>query len=299
MLEITLYDSNFPHQQYLTPYIDSNKIIWKRDQVRRKINVYTDNFIKQNYCDIPQDGNKNVCLLLEPYTNPAWTDIYDYIVNDFEKFDLIITHNLDKLGDLIQSRSDKFYYSTKCITTSWLSMDMIKPYKKTKLISMLFSYKNFSEGHRIRHIIYEKYKDDSEISFYGTGVPGFSGEFRECFGSYKYTIVCENTLQKGFNSEKINDAFLTMCIPIYWGSKIHDSNYKTDSIFYFAPENINTINFNFDESIILLDNIITYIKNNDPYYSLIDNIEHNFNYTYNNLQSENNLYKILIEKQII
>ena len=40
MIEITLTDSNFPHQEYLTPYMKSDKIIWKRDGIRRKINVY-------------------------------------------------------------------------------------------------------------------------------------------------------------------------------------------------------------------------------------------------------------------
>ena len=69
MIEITLTDSNFPHQEYLTPYMKSDKIIWKRDGIRRKINVYTDNLIKTTHVDVPQDGNFNVCVLLEPLTN--------------------------------------------------------------------------------------------------------------------------------------------------------------------------------------------------------------------------------------
>lgn len=299
MIDITLIDSNFPHQKYLTPYIESNKIVWKRDGIRRKVNVYTDNFIKKTHCDIPQDGNKNVCLLLEPYTNPPWTDIYDYIQTDFEKFDLIITHNTDKLQHLISSRPDKFYYSTKCITTSWLSPDMIKLHNKTKLISMPFSYKNFSEGHKIRHIIYNKYKNDNIIDFYGTGISGYSGEFGECFQEYKYTIVCENTLQSGYNSEKINDAFLTGCIPLYWGHRITDHNYNTNSVFYFSPKNINTVNFNFDLSLELLHNLILKIINEDPYDVLYSAVKQNFDYAYQYIQSENNLYQILIEKNII
>ena len=83
MIEITLFDSNFPHQNFLTPYMDSTRIRWKRDGIRRKINVYTDNFIKSQVIDIPKDENKNICLLLEPYTNPPWTDIYDYIRTDY------------------------------------------------------------------------------------------------------------------------------------------------------------------------------------------------------------------------
>ena len=101
MLEVTLTDSNFPHQTHLTPFMESKKLKWMRDEKRRKINFYTDNFIKKEVIQIPQDGNLNILVMLEPFTNPAWTDIYDYIRTDFEKFDLIITHNLMKLGDLI------------------------------------------------------------------------------------------------------------------------------------------------------------------------------------------------------
>jgi len=298
MIEITLTDSNFGHQEYLTPFIKSNKIIWKRDGVRRKLNVYTDNFIKKTHVEIPNDGNKNICVLLEPLTNPAWTDIYDYIQTDFEKFDLIITHNLDKLGDLIQNRPDKFYYSTKCITTSWLSKDMFGLQKKSKKISMPFSHKNFSEGHRIRHIIFEKYKDSGLIDFFGDGDPNFIGKFRNCFVDYKYTIVCENTLQQGFNSEKFNDALLTGCIPIHWGPKVVDGNYDLKSIFNFAP-NTNCVNFEFDESIENLDKIINYLLINDPYDTLIESVKTNYDYTLKMSQTENNIFEILKERNMI
>ena len=298
MIEITLIDSNFPHQEYLTPYLRSKKIVWKRDNVRRKINVYTDNFIKKQIIDIPNDGNYNVCVLLEPLTNPPWTDIYDYIRTDYEKFDLIITHNLFKLGDLIQERSDKFYYSTKCITTSWIEEKQIGLHKKNKMISMPSSYKNFSEGHRIRHVIYEKYKKTDIIDFYGSGIEGYQGDFRECFIDYKYSICCENTLQKGFNSEKFNDCLLTGTIPIYWGSEIIDTKINKTSIFSFSPSK-EKVDFNFEESIKKLDNVITYLLKEDPYNSLSDFIKQNYDYTINTLQSEDNIFSVLQERKLI
>jgi len=298
MIEVTLTDSNFPHQEYLTPFLKSDKIIWKRDGVRRKINVFTDNFIKKTHVEVPQDGNYNICILLEPYTNPPWTDIYDYIQTDFEKFDLIITHNLDKLGFLIKSRPDKFVYSTKCITTSWLSDEMIRMNNKTKNISMPFSYKNFSEGHRIRHIIFEKYKDTSLIDFFGDGSPDFRGEFRNCFVDYKYVIVCENTLQPGFNSEKFNDALLTGCIPIYWGAKVVDTNYRQDSIFYFSP-NKNVINFEFEESLNSLEEIINFVNTNDPYDTLLNSVKSNYEYALTKYQTENNIFDIFLQMNMV
>jgi hypothetical protein len=298
MIEITLFDSNFPHQNFLTPYMDSTRIRWKRDGIRRKINVYTDNFIKSQVIDIPKDENKNICLLLEPYTNPPWTDIYDYIRTDYEKFDLIITHNHDQLGDLILQYPDKFHYNTKCITTSWLSEEMMGLHPKTKMISMPFSFKNHSEGHRIRHMIYQKYKENNVIDFFGSGIENYSGEFRECFMDYKYVIICENTLQKGFNSEKFNDAILTGCIPIYWGSRPLDSNIDSKSIFLFSPDKTK-IDFDFDESLKNLEKIIDYVYKEDPYNSLIQSIENNFHYLLPQKQSEDNIFDILQDKGFI
>ena len=298
MIEITLTDSNFGHQEYLTPHIKSEKIAWKRDGIRRKINVYTDNFIKTTHVDIPQDGNYNVCILLEPLTNPVWTDIYDYIQTDFEKFDLIITHNLGKLGHLIESRPDKFIYSTKCCTTSFLPKETFGIHNKTKKISMAFSSKNFAEGHRLRHEIYEKYKDTGLIDFYGGGVGEYQLDLRNCFTDYKYVIVCENTLQKTCQTEKLNDALLNGCIPIYWGPEIIDENYDTKSIFRFSPD-VEFVNFDFEESLQKLENILDDIIQNDPYNGLTQSIEHNYKYTLKTCQSEDNIYEILSQRNMI
>jgi len=298
MIDITLTDNNFPHQEYLTPYIKSEKIRWVRDGKRRKVNVYTDNYIKRGVLEIPQDGNSNVLVMLEPLTNPQWTDMYEYIKTDFEKFDLIITHNLQVLGDLIKSRGDKFYYSTKCLTTSWLDKSMINLYDKTKMISMPFSWKTGSEGHSLRHEIYNKYKDTGLIDFYGTGVPGFEGEFRDCFFDYKYTIVIENTLQRGFNSEKLNDAFLTGCVPIYWGSDILDKNYNQISLYRFNP-NVDSINWNMEKSLENLDTIINKLIKDDPYNEMLNSIINNYNYTLTCLNSEDNIFNILKERSIV
>lgn len=299
MIELTLTDSNFGHQECLDPFINSQQVVWKRDGVRRKVNVFTDNFIKQTHVDVPQDGNKNVCVLLEPFTNPAWTDIYDYIRTDFEKFDLIVTHNKEKLSDLLESRPDKFHYSTQCITRTWLEQKHIGLHSKSKNISMPVSSKNFSEGHRIRHVIYDKYKDSGLIDFYGDGIPNFTGDFRQCFIDYKYVIIAENCLQKGFHSEKLNDALLTGCIPIYWGPNVEDNHYDKSIILNFAPDKPK-VDFEFDESLDNLQAVLDSLAaNNYPYHEHMSAIRKNHEYTLSNLIPEDNLYRILKGKNFL
>lgn len=299
MIELTLTDSNFGHQQGLDPFINSQEVVWRRDGIRRKVNVFTDNFIKQTHVDVPQDENFNVCILLEPYTNPPWTDIYDYIRTDFEKFDLIITHNKEKLSDLLELRPDKFHYSTQCITRTWLEQKHINLHPKSRNISMPVNFKNFSEGHRIRHVIYEKYKDSGIIDFFGEGIPDFKGDFRQCFIDYKYTIIAENCLQKGFHSEKLNDAILTGCIPIYWGTNIEDLNYDKSSILPFAP-NKPKVDFEFDESLNNLEEVLKILtETNYPYDTLLSSIKKNYDYTLSNLIPEDNVLRILKNRNML
>jgi hypothetical protein len=299
MLEITLHDSNFSHQEYVSPYLESNKVTWKRDNIRRKINVYTDNFIKKSIINIPNDGNKNICLLLEPLTNPPWTDVYDYIRTDFEKFDLIITHNLYSLKDLIDSQPYKFMYSSLCCSATWLRSEDINIPVKNKNISMLFSDKNFSEGHQIRHHIYNKYKDTKTIDFFGVGAGAPLINKIDAIKDYKYSISCENSLQEGYNSEKLNDLLLTGTIPIYWGAKTSNTEHDLDGIFYFSPQGINSVNFDFAESLKKLDKIIENITEYDPYYKLTDGINNNYIYANKIKQSENTLYSILESRNYI
>ncbi len=296
-VDITIFDSNFPHQKYLTPHVVSSKINWVRDGVRRKINVYTDNFIKKEVIDVPKDGNLNICVLLEPYTNPAWTDVYDYIQTDFEKFDLIITHNLSKLGDLIKTRADKFYYSNKCHTTTFLEPKDIGIIEKKGFISHVFSDKTMAEGHKLRHLIHTKYKDSGIMDFFGSGTGNPNGDLRN-YGlvNYKYSICCENTLQYGYNSEKLNDCFLTGTIPIYWGNHIFNNPYDRDGMFFFSPLYTEVVDFDFNESLQSLEDVLKYILENDPYDQLMESIKHNFYLTLENFQTEDNIYDIIKEK---
>jgi hypothetical protein len=77
-----------------------------------------------------------------------------------------------------------------------------------------------------------------------------------------------------------------------------DKNYDEKSVFYFSP-NVNKVDFNFDESLSNLDNIIQSILLNDNYDSLYESIKQNYEYTLSKLNSEDNLFDILKEKNFI
>jgi hypothetical protein len=166
------------------------------------------------------------------------------------------------------------------------------------MVSMPFSHKNFTEGHTLRHVIYEKYKHSGMIDFYGSGVPNNTLDFNDCFKDYKYTIAIENCLQAGYNSEKLYDAFLTGCIPLYWGSKLENKNFDLSSLFYFSPDK-EKVDFNFDESLNNFESILKLIYNTDPYYNLTSSILNNYKYMVDNKQTEDNLFNVLNRRLLI
>ena len=54
--------------------------------------------------------------------------------------------------------------------------------------------------------------------------------------SYAYTVVLENAQEKNYWTEKISDAYLSWCIPIYWGCpNIGD---------FFEPQSYRKISLN-------------------------------------------------------
>lgn len=331
-VNVTFWDSTMC-SEWLAPCLPPSDYILKmRDGIRRPINVYTDNFIKSELVDIPVDGNKNVCILLEPYCTPPWTDVYDYIQTDFEKFDLVITHNKDKLGHLLEERPDKFYYSSKCAYTTWLDEANIKLHPKSKMISCPFSWKHYCLGHRLRHAVYNSLNDTGLVDFYGSGAmwnknQTITGrehhphedpcggvltlgseesqrdtlcEFRTAYYDYKYVIIIENAYeQTGFNSEKLYDCFLSGCVPIYCGSKIFDDNINMDGIVEFNMRGVELPDPDcpveeFHQRVLCnkLKDIVDFLNKEDPYEKMLPAIEHNFNYAKTFMRGEDSWYRI-------
>lgn len=72
---------------------------------------------------------------------------------------------------------------------------------------------------------------------------------------YKFCIACENSIEPGYTTEKILDAYKSNCIPIYYGSDT-----ITDD---FNPETFINVH-NFDNK----DDLIEYLKKVDTYDSL-------------------------------
>jgi len=93
------------------------------------------------------------------------------------------------------------------------------PPEKNRLISVICSKQDLTENHRMRVRFVEQLKNHfgEAIDWYGNGVDSVPEKW-DALAPYRYTIVLENQSRFNVLTEKIGDAFLAHCYPIYWGA---------------------------------------------------------------------------------
>ena len=130
-------------------------------------------------------------------------------------------------------------------------LNSIKELKKTKLLSAIISSNSFLPDYKNRLIFrdkIEKYFGD-RIDIFGYE-KNFLNDKWDGLAPYKYSIVLENSAHNDYWTEKLSDAFLSLCYPIYYGCpNIHR---------YFDKTALTTIDIKKEEQAIkIIENIIS------------------------------------------
>ena len=187
------------------------------------------------------------------------------------KFDYILTHEKTLL---------ELDYNTKFIPFGccWIPEEEQKVYDKTKNISVISSNKTFTDGHRLRHEVIQKFGDKMDV--YGRGYNPI--EFKiGGLKDYRFSVVIENCKRDYWFTEKLIDCFATGTIPIYWGCPSIGDFFNTDGMLIF-------------DSIDELENILNNC-NEDLYNSKLDAVIENFNKSENFLLPDEHVYKFIKE----
>lgn len=257
---IKIIDQAFGHELYCGHKIGKNEsknIIWDRSRQINKndIVLFTDSCL--SFVDNIKVPCKKIAWLIEP---PAVQSTnYSYIQDNWNKFDLILTHQEELL-----SISEKFK-----ISPMWYSMvfpDRQKIYTKDKLLSIIASNKKDTTGQKLRHDVIKAIRNKIDIDLFG-GLTSHGGynpieDKSEGLGPYMFSLVIENAKSPHYFSEKIVDCLLCGTIPIYWGA---------DQIGeYFNKEGFITFN-----TIEDLENILP-ILNQETYNNMLPFVKENF-----------------------
>lgn len=95
----------------------------------------------------------------------------------------------------------------------WRQLDL----SKTKACSLIASAKRTQEGHALRHAMadYAKAKG-MDVDVMGGGYQPFEHK-ADGLAPYRFSLVIENVREVNYFTEKLIDAVLCKCVPIYWG----------------------------------------------------------------------------------
>jgi len=248
-MKIKFIDENLVGQPGLSRYMDP-KLNWKKNLSSYDICIYTD---KLCFGDLDIDKNNYAWIIEPPIING---ENYINIVKQHKKFSKVFSYYIN-----LDHQIDNFIYIPHGGT--WLRQEDIAIHIKDKIVSCIFSNKDWNGYHRMRHRIYERLKNDSTIDFFGTGCDKPIEYKITGLKNYMFSIVVENSIENDYFTEKLIDCFLTGTIPIYCGTKNVTKYFDEKGIIFFDGDE--------DLPDILL-------KINSEYYQQhIKNIQHNFN----------------------
>lgn len=263
--KLYLVDSNFPHTSFSSLGNSADFFEWDRENSENyDLVVITD---LGRVDEFP--NKKTYGWIMEP---PHFDSIqYDIAKKEFEKFEKIFTFD-KRLLDF----SDKFEFLP--IGGCWIPDEQKMIYEKSKIISMVVSFKKMTISHNFRHKIVQNV---SNVDILGNGYFPIENKI-DSLKDYMFSIVVENQKMDYFFSEKIIDCFVTGTIPIYYGCP---------SIFKFFDGN----------GILTFDNLpelLTILKKIDSnlYNTKINSIRKNFELAKNYVLAENHIYKKIKNK---
>jgi hypothetical protein len=232
--------------EYVGPYID-----WGG------ITVFTDECFDDQHLHIIDKVNSKIKLgwMHEPKPlHDIQQNRYKKLEENINKFDYILTYD----NELLTKYPNKTIYTVD--NAIWLDQKFNKIHPKNKLVSMIFSWKNWTEGHRLRHLIA---KNVEGVSLYGTGAGKEIQGKEEGLVDYKYSIVIENSNSPFYFTEKILDCLACGTIPIYWGCSNIGEFFNKKGIMQFSQ-------------IEDLEDIFTTLSEHNHYEKTLPYIEENF-----------------------
>ena len=145
--------------------------------------------------------------------------------------------------------------------------------QKNKLLSIVTSNKQESEGHKKRYEFCLKLKEyfGDAADLYGRGINEFEDKW-DVLAPYKYSVAIENYIEPDWITEKIGDCFLAHTFPFYYGAPnvlkyYREESFVTIDIDNFALssrkiEEVVADEFHYENSLqALLDSKTRYLNN--------------------------------------
>jgi hypothetical protein len=223
---VRIKNFSFSHADSSSGWNKPNYFQWQRDKL--PADEYT--FITDEYLKDYTNSNSIAFLVEPPSTNgPA----YEFVYQNSQKFKYILTF----CEDLIKVCKNALFYP---YGSTFLKKEEFALYLKHKNTSMLLSSKEYTDGHKFRHIC-KNFILNKGVDIYQSSKDVHFNKV-DTLKDYRYSIIVENGKYASYFSEKIIDCFVAGVIPIYHGCPTIDKFFNPDGIIKFnSPEELDII----------------------------------------------------------
>tara|TARA_R100000315_G_C5232124_1_gene143178 strand:+ start:516 stop:1487 length:972 start_codon:yes stop_codon:yes gene_type:complete len=270
------------------------------DGVELDVEIWIDAYIEQGLITPKRRGKKYAWICESRSIVPFLSNLYSFnddgtmrvngitpVLHDMlEKFDAIFTCDKD-----LVNLHDKIHFCYAGSILPWIHGRDKGMHGKSLFCSMISSNKVMCHGHKVRHEVFHRIKDEFGEPSEDNPNPAvtiFGGITGEPFGmesgchldnnipwhnkidgiqDFYYSIIMENDRYPGYFTEKLTDCFATATVPIYWGAP--------DIGDYFDINGIIQVN-SVQEIIDVLRNLNETQNASRDYMSRMDAIKHNF-----------------------
>ena len=201
---------------------------------------------------------------------------------------------VDQFSRVMTSRDDLVHPKIICrqqghpwfIEKNYDELLSLPPPLKHADICLITSDKLFTQGHRdrLRFALDLKARMGGKVDLWGRGIRDFSSSW-DLLSNYRYVIVLENLIAQDWLTEKLPDALLAWCVPIYVGCPNLSDYFPTDGLI-----EINSLDV--DAMVRILENLLS-----DPlsYESRLPAVKQAREHYLNHLQFFANLAPVIRE----
>lgn len=211
---------------------------WVKGNANGDVHIFEDTFLPNH---VQHPGKIKIAAIVEAPAiydfccgnNPSLFHPYQWIRDNHQHFTYVMSPQT-WLKDLVGDR-----YLWMPAGGNRIKLEEFGMYEKERLISIVASHKQWTEGHKLRHVIVNRYP--GKIETYGSGYNNIIDNYNGgrlgkilAVAPYYYSFAIMNSKSDDYFTEILTDVLAAGTIPLWWG---------TDNIGkYFNPDGIIAFN---------------------------------------------------------
>lgn len=160
-------------------------------------------------------------------TNPSIFNPFEWIKHNHQHFDYIMSPYYS-FKDLVGKK-----YLWVPALSSRIKYHEFGMYEKTRNMSIVASFKDWTYGHKLRHVVINEFNKYFDV--YGSGYNNIVNEHGKLvtIAPYRFSICILNAIEDDYFTEALTDLLAVGTIPIVFGTKNITKYWNPDGIVVF------------------------------------------------------------------